>query len=136
MKRRACILSIGAVLLLGACMPAGTVTSPNSGFAPPTGKGLVVFYRPSAFAGGAIRFNVNHAEGSLGQLTNGTVLQKVVEPGPATFWAQAISQDSITINVSAGQTYYVRGDVRMGIYAGRPQFTQVSEVQALKEIGG
>lgn len=70
----------------------------------------------------------------MGQLTSGAVLQKVVNPGTNTFWAQAISQDAITIQAQAGQTYFVRGDVRVGIYAGRPQFTQVSAAQAQKEM--
>jgi len=31
------------------------------------GKGLVVFYRLGKFGGVAIRFNLNHAEGFMGQ---------------------------------------------------------------------
>ncbi|MFA9419647.1 MAG: hypothetical protein ACERLB_05820 [Gammaproteobacteria bacterium] len=52
-----------------------------------TGKGLVVFYRLGKFGGGAIRFNLNHAEGFMGQLLNDTWLYKSVEPGAQTFWS-------------------------------------------------
>ena len=97
-------------------------------------KGLVIFYRPSAFKGKAIRFNLNHTEGSLGQLLSGTYLYKYFEPGEHKFWSQAISQDSITINVEAGKKYYVKGEVGMGIFAGRPQFTQMSESDALADL--
>ncbi len=98
-------------------------------------KGLVVFYRLSAFKGKAIRFNLNHAEGSVGQLLSGTYLYKSLKPGQHQFWSQAISQDSITINVEAGKKYFVKGEVGIGLFAGRPQFTQMSESAALADLG-
>jgi hypothetical protein len=101
-----------------------------------SGKGLVVFYRLGKFGGGAIRFNLNHAEGFMGQLLNDTWLYKSVEPGAQTFWSQVISQDAITISVEAGKTYYVKGVVKMGVLAGRPTFVQVSEQEGLKDLAG
>ena len=101
-----------------------------------TGKGLVVFYRLGKFGGSAIRFNLNHAEGFMGQLLNDTWLYKSVEPGAQTFWSQVISQDSITISVEVGKTYYVKGVVKMGVLAGRPTFVQVSEQEGLKDLAG
>jgi hypothetical protein len=101
-----------------------------------SGKGLVVFYRLGKFGGGAIRFNLNHAEGFMGQLLNDTWLYKSVEPGAQTFWSQVISQDAITILVEAGKTYYVKGVVKMGVLAGRPTFVQVSEQEGLKDLAG
>jgi len=101
-----------------------------------TGKGMVVFYRLGKFGGGAIRFNLNHAEGFMGQLLNDTWLYKSVEPGAHTFWSQVVSQDSITISVEAGKTYYVQGVVKMGLVAGRPTFIQVSEQDGLKDLAG
>ncbi|WP_170526253.1 DUF2846 domain-containing protein [Ruegeria arenilitoris] len=137
MLRRQVLIAFASIATLTACMggqEAGTVMQTGSTFEAPSGKALVVFYRPAAFAGAATRFNVQHTDGPVGQLTSGAVIQKVVNPGENTFWAQAISQDSITIQAQAGQTYYIRGDVRMGIYAGRPQFTQVSETTALQDM--
>ncbi|RLA14799.1 MAG: hypothetical protein DRQ59_02580 [Gammaproteobacteria bacterium] len=100
------------------------------------GKGMVVFYRLGKFGGSAIRFNLSHAEGFMGQLLNDTWLYKSVEPGEHTFWSQVISQDSITIRVEAGKTYYVKGVVKMGLVVGRPTFTQVSEEEGLKDLAG
>jgi len=97
-------------------------------------KGLVIFYRLSGFKGKAIRFNLNHSEGSMGQLLSGTYLYKYLEPGEHQFWSQAISQDSITIKVEVGKTYYVKGEVKMGVLAGRPQFTKISESAALDDL--
>ena len=106
----------------------------------PTAKsdqGLVIFYRVSAFKGKAVRFNVNHAEGTLGQLLSGTYLYKYLDPGTHSFFVQGVSvdgQDSITVNVEAGKTYYVKGEVLMGWPAGRPKFTQMSESAALADL--
>ena len=101
-----------------------------------TGKGLVVFYRLGKFGGGAIRFNLNHSEGFMGQLLNDTWLYKSATPGEHTFWSQAISQDSITIKVEAGKTYYVKGVVKMGLVAGRPTFIQVNDEEGLRDLAG
>jgi hypothetical protein len=125
------------LLLMLLCVTAISWINPLKSAEPPqleAGKGMVVFYRSSKFAGGAVRFNLNHAEGSIGQLLSGTWLYKSVDPGSHTFWSQAISQDSITITVEAGETYYVRGEVKMGVFVGRPRFTQVSEQEGLKGL--
>ena len=100
-------------------------------------QGLVIIYRVSAFKGKAVRFNVNHAEGTLGQLLSGTYLYKHLEPGAHSFFVQGVSldgQDSISVNVEAGKTYYIKGEVLMGWPAGRPKFRQMSESEALADL--
>ena len=97
-------------------------------------KALVVFYRVKSFKGGAIRFNVQYSEGLIGTLGSGTYLYKQLEPGQYQFWSQVISQDSITLNVEAGKTYYVKGEAQLGVFAGRPKFTQVPESQAKADL--
>ena len=97
-------------------------------------KGLVIFYRLDKFAGGAIRFNLNHSEGSMGQLLRGSMLYKYLDPGEHQFWSQAISKDSITLMVEAGKVYYVQGEIIVGVIAGRPKFSQVPESQAKTDL--
>ena len=97
-------------------------------------KGLVVFYRVKNFKGGAIRFNVHHSQGVIGTLTNGSFLYTYVEPGQQTFWSEVISQDSVTLTVEAGKTYYVRGETKLGVYAGRPRLVTVPESQAKADL--
>ena len=97
-------------------------------------KGLVVFYRVPDFKGGAIQFNVQHADGVVGTLTNGSFFYKYFEPGQHTFWSQVISQDSITLTVEPGKIYYVKGETKLGIHAGRPRFTQVAEAEAQADL--
>ena len=98
------------------------------------GKALVVFYRVKSFKGGAIRFNVQHAEGVIGTLGSGTFLYKYFEPGQHQFWSQVISQDSISLTLEAGEIYYIKGEAQIGVLAGRPKFTQVSESQAKADL--
>ena len=97
-------------------------------------KGLIVFYRESAFKGGAIGFNLNHGQEPIGALESGTVLHRYVEPGQHTFWSQAISKDSVTVEAVAGKTYYIKGVVQMGVVAGRPKLAVVSESEAKPAI--
>jgi len=97
-------------------------------------KELIVFYREKAFKGGAIRFNLNHGQEPIGALPSGSTLHRYVEPGQQTFWSQAISKDSVMVNVVAGQTYYIKGVVQMGVLAGRPKLTVVSESEAKAAI--
>ena len=99
-------------------------------------KGLVIFYRSKKFSGGAIRFNINHAQGSLGVLNSGTMVYGYFEPGQRQFWSQVISQDSITIDVKAGNVNFVEGEARMGVYAGRPKFRLVDEATGRAAVSG
>lgn len=101
-------------------------------------KGLVVFYRVQKMKGAAIRFEINDsAKGSIGFLSNGTKLQKDLEPGNHTFTVRAPSvdgQDSITISVEAGKTYYVKGEILWGWPAGRPKFARMSDPEAQSDL--
>ena len=69
-KRMKLFLAILTVIIITWGVPALTENIPQA----MSDKGLVVFYRLSSFKGGAIRFNLNHSEGFIGQLLSGTVL--------------------------------------------------------------
>jgi len=98
------------------------------------GKGLIVFYRDSSSKGGIVQFNLNQGKEPIGTLNSGTFLYHDVEPGQHVFWSQAISKDSITVDVVAGKTYYIKGVVKMGLLLGRPILTVVSEAEAIPSI--
>jgi hypothetical protein len=109
----------------------------NDGAAAATDSGTVIFYRPSAFKGKAIRFNINHFGKPVGQLLSGTKIELPVPAGEHVFTTSAPSldgQDSVTITVEAGQKHYIKGDVRLGWPAGRPKFTVMSETAAQSEL--
>jgi len=97
-------------------------------------QGLIIFYREKALKGGAIRFNLNHGQEPIGALKGGTTLHRYVEPGQHTFWSKVVSQDSVTLDVVAGKTYYIKGVVQLGLVAGRPKLTVVPESEAKAAI--
>ena len=99
-------------------------------------KGLVVFYRPRRMTGAAITFSVDHAQGSLGIMTNGGVLYKYFEPGHHTFYSQVLSGDTVIIHVEAGKAYFVQTLTKMGVVAGRPSFKQVDEGTGRAAVAG
>ena len=115
--------------------PALTATIP----AAKPDKGLVVFYRPSRAAGAAIRFEIyEDSKGSLGMLSNGTIIQTDLEPGDYIFSVRSLSvdgRDVITVKVEANKVYYIKGETLWGWPVGRPKFSRVSDSEAQADLG-
>lgn len=101
-------------------------------------KGLVIFYRISKMKGKAIRFEISdRSKGSIGNLSNGTIIQKDMEPGEHTFTVRSPSfdgQDSITLNVETGKIFYVKGEILWGWPAGRSKFTLMQSAEAQADL--
>mgnify|MGYP001553057913 CR=1 FL=1 len=133
MNRKAAFFVLTLIFMTSVIWPGWALSATVPETSPD--KGLVIFYRPKKFSGSAIRFNVYHAEGSLGVLNSGTMVYGYFEPGQRQFWSQVISQDSITIDVKAGNVYFIKGDAKMGVYAGRPKFKEVDEATGRAEVG-
>lgn len=93
-------------------------------------EGLVVFHRADVMKGKAILFNIEQDGRPIGQLRAGTTLEVPLAPGSYTFTVRAPSidgMDYLTLNVEAGKTYSVEGEILWGWPAGRPKFGSVSE---------
>ncbi len=97
-------------------------------------QALIVFYRTKSTGGAAIRFHIKHGSEPIGALPNGSVLSRYVDPGQHVFTSEVVTGDSLSLTVEAGEIHFVRGTVKMGLYAGRPTFTVVSEEKARKAI--
>lgn len=104
---------------------APAVASAESGLigAAPEGKGQIVFFRPSKMMGAAIGFKVREGEVELGKLRNGKYFIANVEPGTHEYTVHSETKDVLTMEVEAGETYYVQGTLGMGIVAGRPNLS-------------
>ena len=100
-------------------------------------NGTVIFYRIRNMKGGAIRLSITGGDsGTVGVLTNGSKIVKKLPVGEFTFMVNSPSiagQDSVTINVEAGKTYYVKGKALMGWPAARPKFTLMDEAKGKAE---
>jgi hypothetical protein len=94
--------------------PAG----PPSIIPPPAaGKGQVVFFRPSRFAGGALTFTVREGETDLGRLGSGRYFVHAAEPGIHEYVIGR--NDTLRLEIEEGATYYMQNNIAMGIMAGR-----------------
>jgi hypothetical protein len=105
--------------------PAAAVASAPAGMipAPPEGKGQIVFFREKKFAGSAIRYKVREGQAELGKLSSGAYFVVPVEPGTHEYVVHSEAKDALTMEVEAGETYYVQGTVTMGFLAGHPNLS-------------
>lgn len=85
--------------------------------APPEGKGQVVFFRPSRFVGAALSFTVRENDVALGRLPNARYFVHVAEPGIHEY--EIGRNDTMRMEIEAGETYYAVQSTQMGIMAGR-----------------
>ncbi len=109
--------------------PAAQSVSPAPGAVeskvgtPPAGMGQIVFFRPSRFAGGAIGFAVREGDTALGKLRSGNYFVTAVAPGTHVYTVHSEAKDVLTMEVEAGETYYVEGTITMGFMVGRPNLS-------------
>lgn len=117
-----------------AVAPATTATSTEAVAvgnklvaAAPQDKAQIVFFRESKFAGAAIGFKVREGDAELGKLRSGKYFVATVEPGKHEYNVHGETKDVLSIEVEAGETYYVLGSLGMGIIAGRPNLSPSDE---------
>lgn len=99
--------------------------------AAPQDKAQIVFFRESKFVGGAIGFKVREGDAELGKLRSGKYFVATVEPGKHEYNVHGETKDVLSIEVEAGETYYVLGSLGMGIVAGRPNLSPSDEATFL-----
>ncbi|GAB3350205.1 DUF2846 domain-containing protein [Lysobacter tyrosinilyticus] len=95
--------------------------------AAPADKGQIVFFRQSKMMGAAVGLKIREGETDLVKLGNGKYFVAVVEPGTHQFTTGGEAKDALTLEVEAGETYYVSGAISMGILAGRSNLAPSDE---------
>lgn len=93
----------------------------------PADKAQIVFFRPSKMLGGAIGFKVREGEQELGKLRSGNYFIYLAEPGTHEYTVHSEAKDVLTMEVEAGETYFVQGTISMGVLAGRPNLSPSDE---------
>ncbi|QCD53442.1 hypothetical protein [Campylobacter sp. RM16192] len=107
---------------------------------PKENKALLYVYRPSAFTGGGVFYDVKATIPSsptivLGELRNGGYIKADLEANEEIeIWAKTESKSSVTIETKANETYCVKGEVGIGFFIGRPHLKQVDLEKCKKEI--
>lgn len=100
----------------------------------PLDSGLVYIYRPSSFVGGGVSYDVKVGDTSITRLYNGGYYPYFSAPGEVEFWAQTETRSAVTLDVKAGETYYIKGTVGVGLLMGRPHLMVVPAEIAINEI--
>lgn len=98
----------------------GAPNASNSIAPGPAGTATVVFYRPSHYIGGMVGFIVREGTIELGKLRAGKYFTIHVPPGKHTYVVHSEATDQLTIDADAGETYYIEGEVGMGVIVGHP----------------
>jgi hypothetical protein len=101
---------------------------------PEPGKALVVFFRPKKFVGAAIGFKVREKDVELGKLRNGNFFAIQVTPGVHEYVVHSETKDVTKIEAEDGETYFLMGELNMGVLAGRPNLTPSTGVNFQSEL--
>jgi len=135
MKRKPISIAFMLLMLalLGGCV-TGTIQETKVYPEPEPGKGLVYFFRERKMAGGAVAYNIQENGEVIGAIKNGTYFFVQATPGTHTYSASTEATKSRTIEVEAGQTYYIECGVDLGFFAGQPSLKIVIEDEALSVL--
>jgi len=134
-KQGSWLLMVAAVVglsLMSGCATKGPAFTKVENI--PPNKGLIYIYRPSAFGGAAVKYTVHVKDKATKRLTNGGYFPYFADVGENEVWAKTEAKSSVTLDVKAGQTYYVKGGVRMGFAVGRPDLAIVPESVGAAEV--
>jgi hypothetical protein len=100
---------------------------------PPAGAATIVFFRPWKFVGGGVGFIVREGTAELGKLRAGKYFVLQVAPGKHTYTVHSEATDNLTIDADAGETYYIEGEIGIGVLVGHPHI-KPSEKSSFDEI--
>jgi hypothetical protein len=103
-----------------AAPAAGAPAAGTSDAGTSAGTATVIFYRPSRFVGAAIGFIVREGSTELGKLRSGKFFVLHVAPGKHTYVVHSEASDELTIDADAGETYYIEGEIGIGVLVGHP----------------
>ena len=127
------IVAIGSCFL-SSCASVQREAAPAQADRPERGKALVVFYRERRFVGGGVSYKVFDNGTRIGGLPNGAYFVYQAKPGAHKFTASTESTAQHVLTLDAGQTYYVRGEVHMGVMVGRPELVIADSKEAVAAI--
>lgn len=122
----------GSMLVMSGCASLGPQFQAVN--AVPSGKSLVYIYRTPKFAGSGVSFKIHHNDKVVTTLYSGGYYPYITSPGEVEIWAKTESKASVTLDLKAGETKYVKGDVGVGFFVGRPKLIVVDNGTGAKEI--
>ncbi len=79
-----------------------------------------MFFRDRKFVGSLVSYMVREGQTELGKISNGSYFIQVADPGTHVYTVHSEAKDNLTLEIEAGETYYVSSGITMGFMAGRP----------------
>ena len=119
-------------LLLAACATTGPKFASEA--APPEGRATVYIYREAGFVGSGVAYTVSANGVEIAALPAGGYFVYHAAPGEVEFSAKTEARTSVTIDVKAGEAYYIKGTIGVGFFVGHPHLTVVPSDVGAKEI--
>ncbi|HJS91805.1 MAG TPA: DUF2846 domain-containing protein [Steroidobacteraceae bacterium] len=120
--------------LLSGCATLGPAYKPESGS--PAGKATIYVYRDFNVFGGGMTYMVWGNGVPIASLPAGGYFVYHAPPGKVQLSAKSEASTSVAVEVKAGEVYYVKGTIGLGILVGRPHLALVSREVGEKEIAG
>jgi hypothetical protein len=96
---------------------------------PVAGKGQVVFYRKPLFSLIPFNWKVREGKTEICLMMAGTYCIADVDPGTHTYEVHSEAKNDLTLEVDAGETYYVIGGISMGLIVNHPNITPAQKAQ-------
>lgn len=100
----------------------------------PADRGLVYVYRPTSTTGSLVSFEMHVGDELVGKLYDGSYIPYLARPGVNRFWARTETKGELVVVVQPGKAYYLRAQLGLGTFVGRPELELVSAQQAEEEI--
>ncbi len=98
-------------------------------------KGTVFVYRTGRAVGAAGQLSVKVNSMDAGGTGPGTFFRWDLLPGNYTFLSSTGESSAVVqLEVSAGKSYYIRQDARMGLDKGRVTMNEVDQQKGMKEV--
>jgi hypothetical protein len=96
-------------------------------------KGTIYFYRTKKFAGSALEPSVYCDDKELARMDNGRYFGVKLDPGKHTC-RMGDKQTGFELDVKAGQDYYARINLEMGVWKGHGRLTLLQAEQGAFEV--
>ncbi len=143
MKKRISVFLLPIVIITCAVFMFGCASLQGPEFKKvekiPEGKAVIYFYRPKAFFGGAVSYDIwlDGTSQPFTHMYNGGYYPYFANPGKALFKARTEAEKEVAVNnIKAGESYYVWCSVGVGFWTGRPYMEVVPKAQGEADIQG
>jgi hypothetical protein len=129
LSRSILALPLLLLLCLDASGKAGPKFEPEQ--SPPADRGVVYVYRDFNLIGGGASYLVQANGVPVARLPSKGYFVYLAKPGEVEFSARTEAKTSVTLDIEAGKTYFIKGTIGVGVFVGHPHLVVVPS-----DVGG